>query len=108
RRRHTSSKRDWSSDVCSSDLEICGDPIILKLIEYSAIIINIPDKSAFIFPFVCRIPVIQPAKNPAKVPIIVAINGGNPFIIETAATAAPVTKLPSTVKSGKSSTRKDK
>src|SRR5437868_12741935 len=24
RRRHTRSKRDWSSDVCSSDLEIFG------------------------------------------------------------------------------------
>src|SRR5207249_8945188 len=28
RRRHTRSKRDWSSDVCSSDLgvEVAGDP----------------------------------------------------------------------------------
>src|SRR5699024_12124528 len=25
RRRHTRSKRDWSSDVCSSDLHLCGD-----------------------------------------------------------------------------------
>src|SRR5207249_5059915 len=25
RRRHTRSKRDWSSDVCSSDLTLCGD-----------------------------------------------------------------------------------
>src|SRR5699024_12063779 len=25
RRRHTRSKRDWSSDVCSSDLYILGD-----------------------------------------------------------------------------------
>src|SRR5699024_11226079 len=24
RRRHTRSKRDWSSDVCSSDLPLCG------------------------------------------------------------------------------------
>src|SRR5699024_12165440 len=24
RRRHTRSKRDWSSDVCSSDLEVMG------------------------------------------------------------------------------------
>src|SRR5699024_12028574 len=24
RRRHTRSKRDWSSDVCSSDLVLCG------------------------------------------------------------------------------------
>src|SRR5207249_7431529 len=26
RRRHTRSKRDWSSDVCSSDLNIDSDP----------------------------------------------------------------------------------
>src|SRR5699024_11703089 len=26
RRRHTRSKRDWSSDVCSSDLFFCGSP----------------------------------------------------------------------------------
>src|SRR5699024_11666780 len=25
RRRHTRSKRDWSSDVCSSDLSECGE-----------------------------------------------------------------------------------
>src|SRR5207249_8300063 len=25
RRRHTRSKRDWSSDVCSSDLSLCRD-----------------------------------------------------------------------------------
>src|SRR5699024_11298626 len=27
RRRHTSSKRDWSSDVCSSDLTSAHDPL---------------------------------------------------------------------------------
>src|SRR6266849_984750 len=27
RRRHTSSTRDWSSDVCSSDLLVTGDPV---------------------------------------------------------------------------------
>src|SRR5699024_969200 len=30
RRRHTRSKRDWSSDVCSSDLFVCH-PIFLHL-----------------------------------------------------------------------------
>src|SRR5690606_40251835 len=28
RRRHTRSSRDWSSDVCSSDLE--GEPLLLR------------------------------------------------------------------------------
>src|SRR5699024_11448708 len=27
RRRHTSSKRDWSSDVCSSDLGLASQPL---------------------------------------------------------------------------------
>src|SRR5256885_13087372 len=26
RRRHTRLQGDWSSDVCSSDLDLCGDP----------------------------------------------------------------------------------
>src|SRR5699024_11254660 len=32
RRRHTRSKRDWSSDVCSSDLDLGGDesPLSMK------------------------------------------------------------------------------
>src|SRR5699024_11363942 len=29
RRRHTRSKRDWSSDVCSSDLFRCASPDLL-------------------------------------------------------------------------------
>src|SRR5699024_12178088 len=36
RRRHTRSKRDWSSDVCSSDLDLMAgqlSPIIGQLIE---------------------------------------------------------------------------
>src|SRR5699024_11939563 len=40
RRRHTRSKRDWSSDVCSSDLETNFDtdlfmPIIEKVEEFA-------------------------------------------------------------------------
>src|SRR5699024_11288289 len=31
RRRHTRSKRDWSSDVCSSDLRECDFPFVLSL-----------------------------------------------------------------------------
>src|SRR5699024_445832 len=30
RRRHTSSKRDWSSDVCSSDLTVSSIPLTSK------------------------------------------------------------------------------
>src|SRR5699024_12110573 len=36
RRRHTRSKRDWSSDVCSSDLKEKIDfPVLLDNVEYS-------------------------------------------------------------------------
>src|SRR5207249_9755987 len=31
RRRHTRSKRDWSSDVCSSDLVSAGNAVVLTL-----------------------------------------------------------------------------
>src|SRR5207248_7955266 len=31
RRRHTRSYGDWSSDVCSSDLEDCSQPVMLQL-----------------------------------------------------------------------------
>src|SRR5699024_11831028 len=33
RRRHTRSKRDWSSDVCSSDLTLAGQGYFEKLIR---------------------------------------------------------------------------
>src|SRR5699024_12068558 len=43
RRRHTRSKRDWSSDVCSSDLSICllsahlQNIILQKMLESSSL-----------------------------------------------------------------------
>src|SRR5699024_492687 len=36
RRRHTSSKRDWSSDVCSSDLKLYDTSQIYKVMYYAA------------------------------------------------------------------------
>src|SRR5699024_3553808 len=97
-----------SFKVVSFNNESCGFPIILKLIEYNAIIINILDNKGFIFPFVSNNPLIHPANNPASAPSIVARTGGTPFIIVIVVTAAPVTQLPSTVKSGKSNTLNDK
>src|SRR5206468_5602350 len=41
RRRHTRSDRDWSSDVCSSDLGYF--PIILTLLVVAAILLKQPD-----------------------------------------------------------------
>ena len=50
-------------------------PIMRKLIEYSAIIIKIPDSKGLILPFVCSRPVIQPATKPASIATSVAITG---------------------------------
>src|SRR5699024_11714707 len=41
RRRHTRSKRDWSSDVCSSDLNICAKYRTSHLKD-SALTSNVP------------------------------------------------------------------
>ena len=54
-----------------------GLPIILRLIEYKAIIIRIPDKSPFIFPS-CEVsrhpfPAASPAANAAGDPRIAAM-----------------------------------
>src|SRR5207249_9213716 len=40
RRRHTRSKRDWSSDVCSSDL---GSAILLKFASSHAVPFKLPE-----------------------------------------------------------------
>src|SRR5206468_11390805 len=44
RRRHTRSDRDWSSDVCSSDLAVLGGPIGLE--ERIAILLIGADRAA--------------------------------------------------------------
>ncbi|MNP50530.1 hypothetical protein D3C76_1448000 [compost metagenome] len=92
--------------VVSPSSPTFGLPIIRMLMEYSAIIIKIPDNRPFIFPLVCSKPVIAPATKPPKKAQIVAIHGDVPPVIITAAMAPPVVKLPSTVKSGKSRMRK--
>src|SRR5699024_12005983 len=33
RRRHTRSKRDWSSDVCSSDLDVSSEELIINILK---------------------------------------------------------------------------
>src|SRR5256884_6890966 len=38
RRRHTRCSRDWSSDVCSSDLELESHPVALAVMERNSII----------------------------------------------------------------------
>src|SRR5699024_11622315 len=55
RRRHTSSKRDWSSDVCSSDLLVVkgasrdGLPYSIDDVDY-ILGVHIPTHTAFLIP----------------------------------------------------------
>src|SRR5699024_11586897 len=42
RRRHTRSKRDWSSDVCSSDLEIYSSDELLGYAYQTIDVVDIP------------------------------------------------------------------
>src|SRR5699024_11550782 len=53
--------------VDSFNSDNVGRPMIRKLMEYKAIIINIPDNRGLILPFVCKTPVIHPANKPARV-----------------------------------------
>src|SRR5699024_11639965 len=49
-RRHTSSKRDWSSDVCSSDLYSREHVLILIFIYYFKNILSIKDIETVLTP----------------------------------------------------------
>jgi len=55
---------------------------------------------------VFRSPVTAPAQKPAAAAARIERAGGQPAVMATVDTAAPSGRLPSTVRSGKSSTRK--
>ena len=74
-------------------------PIMRILIEYSANCVRMPDKIAGIPKQVCKTPVTRPVNMPAIKANTSASNGFIPPTISTAATAPPVHKLPSTVRS---------
>ena len=78
-------------------------PIILKLMEYNASCVSIPERIAGIPSFVCRSPVTAPAARPARTAISRHDHIGNPAILSITVTAPPVVNEPSTVKSAMSS-----
>ena len=80
--------------------------MIRRLTDHSAIMVRIPARRPSILPLVCSNPVTVPARNPVPKPARVASTGFQPARMPMAAVAAPVVKLPSTVRSGKLSTRK--
>ena len=84
-----------------------GLPIIRKFMEYKAIITKMLASKSMIFRLTFSQPVIIPAPAPASVATRVETKGSTPLVIKIAATAPPKGKLPSTVKSGKRSTRKE-
>ena len=84
-----------------------GASPIRKLMEYSAVITIIPANSCKIPSFTCSHAVNTPAAAPAAKPIPMAKTGWMPAVMATAQANAPNGKLPSAVKSGKSSTRND-
>src|SRR5687768_18010852 len=49
RRRHTRCSRDWSSDVCSSDLRVAGEPLehLLGWVEFYGLRIEV-DPGVFV------------------------------------------------------------
>ncbi|CRZ42103.1 Uncharacterised protein [Vibrio cholerae] len=78
------------------------------LMENAAIMVKIEAKRCKIPHRTLRKAVTQPVAAPARMANPVATHGLIPATIAVAATAAPIGKLPSTLKSGKSSTRKVK
>src|SRR5690606_23977336 len=114
--RTSSGRRTWSGMASPVNSEntvgsvisgTLGRPMILRLTEYSAIIIRMPASRSMILSLTLSHPVIAPASAPASVATSVAEKGSQPATISVAATAAPSGKLPSTVRSGKRSIRKE-
>jgi len=84
-----------------------GLPMMRRFTEYSAIIIRMLASRSMILSLTLSQPVTSPAAAPAKVAAMVATNGSVPEAISVAQTAPPSGKLPSTVRSGKRSRRKE-
>ena len=81
-----------------------GAPCMMRrFTEYSAVMVRIPARSPWIFIFVCRNAVTQPHSRPAT-NAAARPRFGKPASVSIAAVHPPVTKEPSTVKSGESMT----
>src|SRR5690606_36132691 len=83
-----------------------GLPITRRLTENSAIIVRIEASRLRMRKRTLRKAVTMPAAPPAIIAIAAASHGLKPVVINIAVTAAPSGNEPSSVRSGKSSTRK--
>ncbi len=81
------------------------NPMIARLIEYSANCVRIPARMAGMPSAVCRSPVHSPASRPAASAASSAAQGFHPPRISMTATAPPVVNVPSTVRSATSNNR---
>ena len=77
-----------------------------RLMDHRLICVRMPERIAGISKTVVRKPVTAPQTAPAAVAARMASAGSTPATTRTAATAPPVAKLPSTVRSGMSSSLK--
>lgn len=84
-----------------------GPPMTRRFTEYRAIIIRMLASRSMILSLTLSQPVSSPATAPAAVAASVASQGLVPVEIRMAQTAPPSGKLPSTVRSGKRSSRKE-
>ena len=80
-------------------------PMMRRLMEYNAICVRMPASRGLMFAHTCSPPVMMPASTPTTNDDSTAHAGLTPATIITALIAAPVVNEPSTVRSGKSSTR---
>ena len=88
------------SDVSRGVLDL---PMIRRLMDQRLICVRMPARMAGISSTVVRKPVTAPQTAPASMATRIATAGSTPATTRTAQTAPPVAKLPSTVRSGMSS-----
>jgi hypothetical protein len=105
-RPNSCASRNGVITVSSRSSGTLAPPMMRRFTDHRAIIVRMPASSPSMCPLVCSRPVTMPAIRPAAPPASVASTGLCPATIIDAATAAPVVKLPSTVRSGNFSTRK--
>ena len=84
---------------------LLASPIISSAMEAVAVNVIMPLNNFGIFKYLLRTPVIIPHIAPDKTAAIVAIKGLTPIEMSVPQIAAPIKKLPSAVRSAKSSKR---
>ena len=98
----TDSRNAFSKMVSLLKIGRFAFPAIRRLMEYSAVIIMMPERRSRTFSLTWIRPVMHPASSPAAKLKTKVRAGCTPFKISMAVTAAPIGNVPSTDRSGKS------